>query len=191
MFRIKHLVKRVVILSLGVILFHYHWAYAISERFEITSKPTVSDWRFFMNASNDWKRELWDHYKRKDLDLKDWYWAWRIGWVKSCKHIKEAWCYKVLKQGLNDKALVVRAQAAESLGEKFANTRNRSIANRLMKEYKLKRNSRNSKPLFVKGKILFALKQILGSEHQDKIKKLASDHPEMVKYWERMQKSSS
>ncbi|NRA44686.1 MAG: hypothetical protein HRU09_07005 [Oligoflexales bacterium] len=154
--------------------------------FDISKAATKEDWTFFMQSTTPWKRKLWQYHQRQGKSLGDWSWTWRSGWLQVCGQTPKKWCLQILQSALFDKALVIRAKAAQIWGRLYSGTGNSSIGDLLEKAYQLKANNRNGKPLFVKKRILFALKSIGGDKNLSKGKALVKTDSQMQAYWERL-----
>jgi hypothetical protein len=99
---------------------------------------------------------------------------------------EEAFCREVLLKGLHDKALVVRAEAATVMGNRFEASEDQELIKELTASYKNPRNLRGKHPLFVQYRILFALHQIGGSAAQTRGAELAALHPQTMNYWQKL-----
>ncbi len=145
--------------------------------------PQMKDWQYFQDMKDTEREALWRHHERQGMKLKDWIWGWRMAWVKACTFAKEKYCDKLLETALSDKAMVVRAEAATRLGERFEDKKDSRVIQVLAEAFKNPRNSRNGKPLYVQQRILFAIKQIGGS-HGDQVgAELAKINPQSNAYW--------
>ena len=153
------------------------------QSFSLTTAPSAADWRYLQHASNSELGALWAFHQGRGKTLKDWSWQWRIGWLKVCGRVKTAFCDEILRQGMNDHAMVVRAEAATSLGEKYAGSRDKGAMDQLARAFQERKNARNGKPLLVLYRILFALNQIGGTQSDDVGKNLALGYPQTSRYW--------
>lgn len=150
--------------------------------------PQLSDWRFFQDMKDSERASLWMHHTRQGLALKDWIWGWRMAWVKACTFAKEEYCGTLLETALSDKAMVVRAEAATRLGERFEGRKDNRTIQVLAEAFKNPRNSRNGKPLFVQQRILFAIKQVGGSLGEQVGEELAKNDKQSSEYWHALRK---
>ena len=155
-----------------------------ASEFSFTGAPSAADWRYLQHAQEWELRELWASHQQQNKALKDWSWQWRVGWVKVCARTKTQFCGEILREGMNDKAMVVRAEAAASLGEKFAGTADKSIMDQLARAFQEKNNARNGKPLLVLYRILYALNQIGGVQSDSVATNLALSYPQTSRYWD-------
>jgi hypothetical protein len=158
----------------------------LSPDFAISDAPGRDDWRFFMNNSAKFHQDLWLYYKKQGKTLADWSWGWRLGWVDVCFASHEAWCWEVYKSALMDSALVVRSEAAVKLGTRFRSTGNARVVDLLTQAYQNPENIRNSKPLFVQHRILFALREIGGKKTLETASRLAQSEAETAAYWKKI-----
>lgn len=158
------------------------------ELFDISTEPKPADWQYFHHLTQTERRELWRYQENRGKELKDWSWGWRMGWIRACTLNGEKYCHKILEAALFDKAMVVRAQAASALGEKYEKTGNAAAIALLDKAYQNPLNNRHGKPLFVQYRILFAIRQI-GGEASEKIGlRLTKSGPETATYWNNIAK---
>ncbi|MFW7379444.1 MAG: hypothetical protein ACOH5I_11595 [Oligoflexus sp.] len=162
------------------------------ELFPTQKEPTPSEWQQFLGSSEKIRQELWEFHHRKGRQLRDWSWQWRIAWVRVCSASQLEYCSRIITQGLADPAMVVRAEAANRIGDRFYGTKNQfpNAVQVLINAYPHPENNRHGVPMFVKFRILEALQRIGGSSARDQGKKLAARHPETMKYWEQIAPSS-
>lgn len=156
------------------------------EMFAASTEPAKTDWRRFHKFSTDEKSELWAYFAKQNKKLNYWHWGWRLAWVRSCEMEASTFCQEVLPQALQDRALFVRAEAADVIGRKYRNSQNIPMLNLLREAYKNPRNLRNGKPLIVQERILYAMKLIGGKEATDYGEKLANSSPKTLRYWRRI-----
>lgn len=150
--------------------------------------PQLNDWRFFQDMKDGERETLWKHHVRQGLALKDWIWGWRMAWVKACTFAKEEYCQTLLETALADDAMVVRAEAATRLGERFEGKQDVRVIATLAEAFKNPRNSRNGKPLYVQQRILFAIKQIGGSHGDHVGTELTKNDKQATTYWRALRK---
>lgn len=156
--------------------------------FDIGVEPKPADWRHFHSMAQVQRRNLWRQHAQQGRTLKDWSWGWRLGWVRACTLNGERYCHKILEEALFDKAMVVRAQAAGALGEKYERTGNAAAIALLDRAYQNPRNERNQKSLFVQYRILHAIHQIGGQSARDVGQRLAKSRPDATTYWNNIAK---
>ena len=155
--------------------------------FKVESAPSKPEWQLFMSSSDKWRRRLWKAQESRGKTLKDWSWGWRIGWLKVCTTQSDAgWCKNLLRQGLLDKALVVRAEAVATIGRRWWGTGNREMLSLLVEAYKNKKNYRGGKPLYIQKRILFAINGIGGQGSGLVAKRLAEATKETQTYWKKL-----
>ncbi len=157
-----------------------------SAELNISTAPSRADWQYFMRADSKFKKKLWHYYKDQGKSLKDWAWEWRVGWVQTCQHSQEAWCWQLFKAALFDQALVVRSEAAVRLGERFRGSANPDIVTLLSSAYKNPANLRSGKPLFIQERLLFAIKSVGGAISEREGLRLAELHPKTRDYWHKL-----
>ena len=189
------------ILQMGMVILHLSGSYAFAKKgnyynilmdrwqnpsFNIGEAVNKQDWTFFMQSTTPWKKRLWLYHWKRGKTLGDWSWTWRSGWLQVCGKERLRWCAPILQAALFDKAVVIRAKAAQVWGRLYSGTGNAEIGGLLEKAYLLKENDRNGKPLFVKKRILFALKSIGGSKNLVKGRGLAKADEQMLAYWEKL-----
>ena len=116
--------------------------------------------------------------------MDDWSWKWQLGWVSSCELRTGKWCQEILASGLLAKAILVRSRAVQVFGRTWSKSRNRNAINMLARSYGAPGNDRRGKPLFIRQRILFALKGI-GGDYASKVgRELAGKHSFTKKYWQ-------
>ncbi|MFK7825119.1 MAG: hypothetical protein AB8G05_13265 [Oligoflexales bacterium] len=162
-----------------------HWQ---DPGFDISKAVSKEDWSFFMQSAITWKKQFWHYHWNRGKSLGDWSWTWRSGWLQVCSQESKKWCTQILQAALFDKALVIRAKAAQVWGRLYSGTGNPAIGGMLEKAYQMKENNRNGKPLFIKKRILFALKSIGGDKNLITGRNLASSNVQMLDYWQRLAK---
>jgi len=150
-------------------------------------KPsTRKNWVYFHGLSGDGRAGIWNRTDKPLHQLKNWHWSWRLGWVQSCTYDNQDYCGSVLRQALTDKALVVRAEAATRLGQRYEGSKDMHAINWLEAAYQNPKNLRNTKPLFVQRRILYALKQIDGEAALNSGQRLAQSHVTTTDYWQKI-----
>lgn len=154
--------------------------------FDIGVQPRKADWQFFMSAAPAWQEGLWQYYKTRNQRLRAWAWGWRLAWVKACAKLESSCCQEILSDGVLDQALVVRAEAAKTIGRRFKKSQNKEALRLLASAYRNKANLRHGRPLYVQRYILYAIRQIGGELGLDQGLQLASSHPETKRYWEKL-----
>ena len=152
----------------------------------IAAPATQEDWRSFMSATDQWRKELWAKHTKDKKGLKDWSWTWKMGWIKTCVPINEDWCAAILQEGLGDRAALVRSKAAEALGLRYDGTANPAGIEALRVAFANPRNIHRGKPMFVANRILYAIHQIGGDLDASTGQALASQFPETQKYWQQL-----
>ena len=190
-FRIFFTYRYQMVAVLSLLLASTSWSVTKDDRvqvFDIKSEPAKSDWQTFHKLDAKGRAQLWHYHSTRGKRLRDWAWGWRIGWVRSCAEDRADYCPIILTHAIKDKAMVVRAEAATTLGDMNQSTGDRRIIKLLTTAYQDKRNLRNGKPLFVQGRILYALKKIGGRTAIKTGGRLAGSHAESKRYWEKLNK---
>ena len=165
------------------------------EQFRFDQAPQKADWQYFLKAPEAERERLWNYQVKAHHPLAKWAWGWRLGWVRACGESQAAFCGEVLHQALFDKAMVVRAEAATRYGRRFEATKGdaavRAVSD-LADAYRLTKNTRGGKPMFVAARILFAL-HVIGKGESDAGgqalkagERLAAAHPETAAYWKKL-----
>ena len=144
------------------------------------------DWRYFMKTSEVNRLKLWDYHRRNGRTLADWDWGWRLAWVRVCTYSRQPPCSGILHQALFDQAMVVRAEAATRVGQRYAQSGNRAAIGALAQAFQNPSNWRHGKVLFVQKRILYSLKEIGGQKALATASKLAAKDPEAGTYWNRL-----
>lgn len=153
-------------------------------KFNISTSPTQGDWQRFHILTEKERGNLWGYHLRQKMRLKDWAWQWRLGWLRTCgTKLRESYCDSILADGLQDAAMVVRAEAANQYAHAHAGTHSKKAVQLLAAAYARPDNFRSGKPLFVCEQILGALQEVGGAEALGAAKKLAAKDPHTKKYW--------
>ena len=153
------------------------------EVFPIGESPKPSEWKLFMSMEMSESQKLWQYHKNRGKKITDWAWEWRLGWVRKCILGTDEFCVKILQEGLRDKALVVRAETATLIGQRFASSGHKPAIELLIQSYRNPSNFRNNKPLWVQYRILEAIKRIGGPDAPGIASKLAGEHASTKSYW--------
>ena len=131
---------------------------------EINTKrnPTPQEWQYFLRNGLELQKNIWNEQQQRGVVFADWSWAWRILWLKSCRTSQIAHCAGIMQAGLNDAALVVRAEAITQLGLRYQNSHNPAVLDKLARAAREARNFRNGKPMFIHKNIELAQRRIKG-----------------------------
>lgn len=166
---------------------------AAPKEFVPATPPTKSEWQYFHKMTGTKLTDLWNfQVKRGSKTIGSWAWQWRLGWVKQCTiHSMPQICYTILKEALQDEAMVVRAEAATALGKINRGKPNEQVIRELSDAYRDTRNLRNGAPLFVCDRILEALHEIGGQTSLSTASRLAKHHPATSKYWSLISRSKN
>lgn len=165
---------------------------SFGQAFDIKASPTAGDWQRFHILSNKEQQRLWQFHRGKGLLLRDWAWQWRLAWLRACgKPEGITACTEILTSGLEDPALVVRAEAATQ----FAAAKRDKVTTQdialLAKAYERKDNSRGTKNLYVCERILDALASFDHPEARKTASRLARKNKGSNAYWQARVKSGS
>ena len=121
-----------------------------------SSSPSVSEWRSFQAMkSNDYK-VLWDSLHAIDRGYETWSWEWKLGWLRTCQRPDE-YCDDLVANALQDRAAVIRLNAAKKAGAVYFQTGKPRLKQILQKELGLNRNIKLKKSF----PVLAAIKQSL------------------------------
>ncbi len=182
-----------VLVSVSAALIEINHLDASPEAFTPSSPPSASEWQRFNTMTQHERANLWRHYSARRVGFSQWSWQWRIGWVRSCSNraASDLPCPSILNAALNDDAAVVRAEAAQALGERYRGKYDATIARQLEAAFKDPRNQRQGKPLFVCERILMALRQMGDKRALSKADKLAGTHDHTKEYWRKIKAQST
>jgi hypothetical protein len=155
------------------------------QTFDPKIQPSKAEWQHFHKMSDPEAVKFWRFQTDRGVKrLRDWSWQWRMGWIKKCSvGLKDSVCKGILLDGLLDNAMVIRAEAASSLGKRFAGKSNSELLVALQNAYVDPRNSRNGNPLFVYERILEALNNLSDPRAIKIATKLANSHEDTKAYW--------
>jgi hypothetical protein len=154
------------------------WNWAVS--------PEKKDWQTFMKMNESEHQALWKDLETRGLAFEKLAWEWRTGWIQACARRSTTLCSHILQWGLFDRALVVRAESASSMGERFAGTGHPPALRLLATAYAVQQNKKGKDPLYVQFRILHAIQQIGGKEGKALGQKLATGSPATARYWTRL-----
>lgn len=160
------------------------------QEFEVNREPAKRDWQAFHKSTPAYRQALWDYHSKRGIEFSGWSWGWRMGWIRSCALAQANYCQAIFEKALEDKALVVRAEAATQLGRIYDGTKDGSVSALLIKALENPRNFRGGKPLFVQQRLLFALHQIGNKVAGDSAAKISARHPDLAVYWKRVAQTS-
>jgi hypothetical protein len=160
--------------------------------FDPIAAPSSAEWRHFHQMTDKKKLDLWRYQTARGLGLGQWAWQWRIGWVKHCvnRDTNPTICPIILSAALKDKAMVVRAEAATVIGQRFEKRPTKELIEELRHAFHDPRNRRRGEPLFVCGRILEALQKIGGQHSIDTATKLAQSKPSTKAYWSKLSRTA-
>lgn len=164
---------------------------AAAPRWNWKESPDSAAWKEFQQLSPARQAALWKQLEKNDFTFETIAWEWRLAWVQACANSEEKWCAAVLQHGLFDRALVVRAETAARLGERFAGTGHPPVLRLLSTAYAVQQNSNKQQPLYVQYRILHAIKQIGGKEGLALGERLAQKSDATSRYWTLMARGES
>ena len=167
--------KYVCYLALGCGLM---WVAPPLGAFEINTKrnPDQREWQYFLRNGLELQKNIWEERQRQGVTFADWSWSWRILWLKSCGLSNASHCITVMAAGLDDVALVVRAEAITQLGLRYQNSRDNRVLEKLRQAFRDPRNFRNGKPMFIHKNILRALQRVGGKRSETLRLALANEY---------------
>jgi hypothetical protein len=176
------------LITLAVIIFGHASALRANEdlqAFDPKVPPNKAEWQHFHKMTDSEALKFWKFQKdRGAKSLRDWSWQWRMGWIKRCGGgLKESFCKGVLLDALLDNAMVIRAEAATSIGKRYAGRASAELLVALQNAYVDPRNTRNGNPLFVYERILETLAKLDDPRATQIANKLAASHQETKAYW--------
>jgi hypothetical protein len=151
-----------------------------------TRSPEKKDWQTFMKMSEADHNTLWKDLRTRGLTFEKLSWEWRTGWVQVCTRRSSKLCSHILQWALFDRALVVRAESASAMGERFAGSGHAPALRLLATAYAVQQNKKGKDPLYVQFRILHAIQQIGGTESRSLGHRLAHGSPATARYWERL-----
>lgn len=160
-----------------------------ADDFTISGTPTRGDWQEFFRLTEAGRQRIWTWHSGRGRHLRDWSWEWRLGWVRACTGQESAWCRDVIRQGLQDRAVVVRGRAASALGHLHAGTGDTGVLAELEATWKNPRNFRRGKPLAAAYRILEAIWQVEGRAREGTGPRLAAGLPAARDYWQKLTRS--
>lgn len=163
-----------------------------AEALDISSPPSKAEWQHFNRMNQAQLTKLWNYQvARGHKNLGAWAWQWRLGWLRQCvgQAIPKI-CAELLDQGLKDDAMVVRAEAATTIGIIYRGRPKERIIKNLEKSFMDARNVRHGSPLFVCDRILGALQNIGGELADETATRLANRYPATAEYWAKLRRQS-
>jgi len=155
----------------------------VTKVFDHRQEPSREDWRYFLRLDSPTQDRIWRSFSDRHIQLKDWSWAWRLGWVRACNTNRRDFCDTVLREALTDRALVVRAEAVSAYGRIFENTERADVVHLMAQVAKDKRNLRHQKPLFIQKRIIFALHSIGGRKAEVLAKEISNADHSLKSYY--------
>lgn len=147
--------------------------------------PSTENWKAFFKMTSQEKAQEWTDLEKKGVTFEALSWEWKLAWVRSCTYSSSQDCSKIVQLGLFDKALVVRAEAATRLGQRFTGSGHKPAIRLLKTAYGIQQNTRSKEPMFVQYRILQAL-NLIGGEGRAVGKQLSMNSNDLQKYWNRI-----
>lgn len=154
--------------------------------FDHSKEPSHEDWRYFLKLTDEAQEKIWISFSQKKVQLKDWSWAWRIGWIKACTSNQRSFCDTVLKEAMKDRALVVRAEAVTALGRIYEKSQRSDIIARIALLGSDSRNMRNKQPMYIQQRVIFSLRNIGGDEAKKAAWKIAASDESLKAYFHKV-----
>lgn len=135
---------------------------------EINTKrnPDQREWQYFLRNGLELQKNIWETQQRRGVTFANWSWGWRILWLKSCGQSQMPHCKGIMAAGMNDAALVVRAEAITQLGLRHQNSNDKAVLDKLAQAEREPRNFRNGKPMFIHQNIKLARQRVSGRKLQ-------------------------
>lgn len=169
---------------------------AVPVTFSPARAPEKVEWARFMELPMKEAETLWNEQTFKGTSLAGWNWKWRLAWVRLCaanpgQGTAPSFCDSIIDQASEDKALVVRAEAASAIGQIKDGTMDPVAARKLLAMMKDPRNRRNQVPVMVQKRALYSLVKI---GHADSVKaagQFAAKDPTLRDYWTRLNAGSA
>lgn len=150
------------------------------------SSPSKAEWQSFMKAKSEQHIAWMQAHTKQGGKLQDLSWEWRTAWVRACAKTSHKVCSNILQEGLFDRALVVRAESASRLGERFQGSAHAASLRLLERAYAIEQNVKSGDPLYVQFRILHAIHQIGGRDAKKLGKRLASSLKPTQNYWQKL-----
>lgn len=160
--------------------------------FKIDTPPTTAEWQHFNRMNAAQLKRLWHHQKNRGYQkLGDWAWQWRMGWMRRCSEgsMPEV-CTNLVLEGLKDEAMVVRAEAANTIAVIYRGKPDQTIIKELSHAFSDPRNVRHGSPLFVCDRILTALHNMGGPTADSVAIGLANKFPTTAAYWSKVRRQN-
>ncbi len=148
--------------------------------------PQKKDWQRFMKMAESEHKSTWKDLEKRKITFEKLSWEWRTGWIQVCSQRSSSLCGQILQWGLFDRALVVRAEAASRMGERFSGTGHPPALRLLATAYAVQQNKKGKDPLYVQYRILHAIQQIGGKQSLELGQKLAHASPATARYWTKL-----
>lgn len=151
--------------------------------------PNATEWRRFMEMPAREIEALWYSNAHRGNTLASWDWKWRLGWVRVCavpSGTRPGFCGQLLESGLQDKALVVRAEAAGAIGTTMEGSMDAALSRKLLATLRDRRNTRGGVPVMVQKRALYSIFKIGHSDSLKEAAAIAARTPELKAYWEKL-----
>ncbi len=98
-------------------------------------------------------------------------------------------CTGIIREGLQDKALLVRAEAATELGRQYQAKPDPQVIEELKRTAENPANLRNGTPLIVHKRVLAALYYLGGESAMATADIIANTHPDSLQFWQSLKKT--
>ncbi len=161
-----------------------------SQVFDISKAPNQRTWKAFFAYPEKTRKDLWHSKQQQGFQLRNWAWQWRLAWIRTCARSQELYCGEIMSAALQDPALVVRAESASLIGQRFAGTGNPQALQLLKEAFYDKRNLRDGKAMFIQYRILSAIYEI-SPEDTELFEQLSQQSAETESFAKRLHRSSS
>lgn len=155
---------------------------------KVTSQaPNQNEWKSMIALRPQDHGRVWTEAGQNQIvKLSQWYWSWRMAWVRTCTKERFAIhsiCHRIMNQAIEDEAAMVRSEVAHRIGIIYRGTSDQNAISMLLAAAKNPKNFRNGKPLFVQRRILYALNEIGGQQAWKEGSRIASLHPASESFW--------
>ncbi len=156
--------------------------------------PERLEWSRFMELSPREAESLWNDQAHKGVRFADWNWKWRLAWVKLCATTRKPgtrFCDEVMDGALDDKALVVRAEAASAIGDMKEGSMDPVASRKLLAVLKDPRNRRNDVPVMAQKRAMYSLVKIGHADSVRAADEIVSRDSTLKSYWNKLKATTN
>lgn len=151
------------------------------EPINFKTEITKEEWAFFFQRIPPWHEKLWKEQMTQGHQLKDWHWTYRLAWLRICSISPFSDCPQIFHEGLIDKGVAIRTQAANYLAKIYVGTSKSWVLEALQTSYQKPEHRCLTKPNQACLRLLFAMKEVGLDEKL--IKKLADNNEKTKNYF--------